>query len=257
MVTVLAVASLVYESAAASAALLGQLSTVIGDQAVAVLSHAISSAESSQQASKYALISLGVTLVGAGAITSELAAAFKQLLGTPTKPTASTREDTIWSSAWAIVRLRLLTVAIVIGIAFLLFVSLAIDGALSYAATKLPDFWIGSIALSVMSFAASVVLVATLFALLMGLLSPSNVSRQSIIVGSVFGSLLFAFGKTMFALYVSRVATESAFGAAAALAVLLLWLYFSSGALLFAVELAKHHHAKAPSKHVSSNPYAI
>jgi membrane protein len=136
------------------------------------------------------------------------------------------------------VRVRLVSFGLVLGVAFLLIVSLVLDTAIQAAGMWLfgnsPFVILGDIT----QLAAGLLILSVAFGALMKFLPDAPVEWRDAMVGGLVSALLFSAGKKLFALYLTHAGTASAFGAAGSLAVLLMWLYFSAAVLLLGAELS-------------------
>jgi membrane protein len=81
--------------------------------------------------------------------------------------------------------------------------------------------------------------VVLLFVGLMRIGSGPKPPLRCLLFGAAVGALLFTVGKQLLALYLTRAAVVSAYGAAGSLVVFLMWMYFSSAVLLFAASCAR------------------
>lgn len=72
----------------------------------------------------------------------------------------------------------------------------------------------------------------------MHLLSDAHPPWHDVFIGAAVGALLFSAGKRLFGLYLARAGTADAFGAAGSLAVVLMWLYYSSSVFLFGAQIS-------------------
>jgi len=128
--------------------------------------------------------------------------------------------------------------------AFLLLVSLVLSTAIkmlaTWASALLP---LGSgLLLQLINEAVSFGVVVLLFVGLMRIGSGPKPPLRCLLFGAAVGALLFTVGKQLLALYLTRAAVVSAYGAAGSLVVFLMWMYFSSAVLLFAASCARALH---------------
>jgi membrane protein len=139
---------------------------------------------------------------------------------------------------------RLLSLGMVLAIAFLLLVSLALTSALSAAGDALLGGFPKAVGL-VLNFALSFAIITLLFAAMYKVLPDAKVEWRDVRVGAVATSLLFVVGKFIIGQYVGHSNPGNAFGAAGALAVLLVWIYYAAVILLLGAEFtqqwAKQH----------------
>ena len=132
---------------------------------------------------------------------------------------------------------RLLSFGMILGIAFLLIVSLVVSAAISAIGQRyspLPEP-----ALHVVNAVVSLVVVTVLFAAIFKFLPDTHVRWQNAWVGAITTSLLFVVGKLLIGLYLGRSQPGNAYGAASALAVILVWIYYSGMIVLFGAELTQ------------------
>jgi membrane protein len=139
------------------------------------------------------------------------------------------------------VRDRLLSFALVMGSSFLVLVSLAVSAALAAVHRFLPpsttpgDTHVWQVINGLVSFAFCTLL----FALIYKILPDVRIAWRDVWVGAAVTALLFTAGKYLLSLYLGQGSTTSAFGAAASLVIILLWVYYSAQILLFGAEFTR------------------
>jgi len=241
LVMVIAVAGWVFGPEAARGQLFHQVNGLIGDQAAAGVQSIVENAHRSGGTGIAAIISFVLLAVGASATFSSL----------------NTALNIVWpltgeqrSSVMAMVRVRLVSFGLVLGVAFLLIVSLVLDTAIQAVGMWLwgdsPFVIIGDIVQLVVGLA----ILTAAFGALLKFLPDAPVDWRDALVGGLVAALLFSAGKKLFAFYLTHAGTASAFGAAGSLAVLLMWLYFSAAVLLLGAEFsaarARMHDPRGP-----------
>jgi membrane protein len=141
---------------------------------------------------------------------------------------------------------RILSLAMIIGVAFLLVVSLAVTAVISAAGTALT--FIPESLLQSVNFVLSFAVLTLLFATIFKILPDAVIQWRDVWVGAVTTSLLFVVGKFVIGLYLGRSSPGDAYGAASALAVILVWIYYAGMIVLFGAEFtqawAKHRGAE-------------
>lgn len=152
---------------------------------------------------------------------------------------------------------RILSFALVLAIGFLLLVSLAISSALA----SLQPYWSAMVTTSLVStidFSIAIVVFTALFSMLLKWLPNVSIAWKDVLIGAFTTAVLFNVGRLAIGLYLGRVATASAYAAAASLMVLLLWLYYSAQIFLFGAELtrayAKHRSSQVRSRAMAMRP---
>jgi membrane protein len=229
LVMVIAVAGWVFGPEAARGQLFHQVNGLLGDQAASGVQSIVENAHRSGGTGIAAIISFVLLAVGASATFSSLNTALNLVW-----PMTGDQRNSIMT----MVRVRLVSFGLVLGVAFLLIVSLVLDTALQAAGMWLfgnsPFVIIGD----VVQLAAGIVILTVAFGALLKFLPDAPVEWRDALVGGIVAALLFSAGKKLFAVYLTHAGTASAFGAAGSLAVLLMWLYFSAAVLLLGAEFS-------------------
>jgi len=248
LLLVVAVAGLALGREAAEGKIVEQLSGLIGREAGATIQSMI--AKSDQKGGGILATAIGlVTLVaGATGVLIELQDALNTVWKVIPKPGRGIK---------GIIRDRLLSFGIVLGFGFLLLVSLVLS-----AAVAMLDSWIGGfipgwvIAGYILSYGLSVGLVALVLAAIFKILPDVKISWGDVWVGALVTSVLFHLGKFGISTYIGKASVGSTFGAAGSLAVLLVWIYYSSQIVLFGAEFTRVY-ANAYGSHVVPDENAI
>ena len=145
---------------------------------------------------------------------------------------------------------RFLSFAMVLGVGFLLLVSLVVDAALAsigkFAEARLPG---GETVWQILQLVVSFGVITVLFALIFRFLPDVRVEWHDVWFGAAFTAFLFVLGKFGLGLWLGKGSVGSAYGAAGSLVVLLLWIYWSANILFFGAECtqvyARTHGSKA------------
>ncbi|MDT8839121.1 YihY/virulence factor BrkB family protein [Paraburkholderia fungorum] len=230
LVMVIAVAGWFFGAEAARGELFNHIHGLLGDQAAAGVQTIVENAHHSGSAGGIAaIISFTMLAIGASATFSSLNSALN-LVWPYTGPRSS--------SVIALVRVRLISFGLVLGVAFLLIVSLVLDTVITFIGKWLwgdsPYVVIGNL----LQLGVGLLVLAFAFAGLLKFLPDAKVRWRDAFVGGVVAAVLFSAGKKLFALYIAHAGMASSFGAAGSLAVLLMWLYFSAAVLLLGAEFS-------------------
>ena len=97
----------------------------------------------------------------------------------------------------------------------------------------------GQVILTVLNVIVSLVLISFLFAAIYKVLPDRNLEWGDVVVGAIVTGVLFTIGKSLISWYIGSSAVASSFGAAGALIVLLLWVYYSAQIFLLGAEFTK------------------
>jgi membrane protein len=227
---VVAVAGLVFERTAVEQKLVAEMRDLIGAAGAEVTQSVLRSAHNAEQEAWSLAIGLVILLVGATTV-------FAQLQGTLNR-IWRVDESAGASVIWGFLKERLLSIAMVLAIGFLLLVSLVISAALSAVtdsargiigegyATVIGANWLGSLLVTTL-----------LFALIFKVLPDTDVAWDDVWFGAVTTSVLFTLGKQIIGLYLGRASVGSAYGAAGSLVVMTVWVFYASLILFFGAEL--------------------
>jgi membrane protein len=170
--------------------------------------------------------------------------------------------DKIWdvqprpgSGIWGFVKIRMLSFGMVLGIGFLLLVSLVVTTAVTavsaWALGLLPG---AKVLVEALTFVVSLGLITLLFAMIFKVLPDVEIAWRDVWIGAASTALLFTLGKFLFGLYLAKSSVASTYGAAGSLVIVLLWIYYSAQILFLGAELtqvyATHYGSNIrPSKH--------
>ncbi len=140
---------------------------------------------------------------------------------------------------------RLVSFGMVLGIGFLLLVSLVLSSALSLVTQSLADRLPAmGIVWQVVDHLVSLAVFTGLFAAIFKLMPDVKVGWADVWRGALLTAVLFTIGKVVLTLYLGHVAPGSAYGAAGSVIVFLLWVYYSSLILFFGAEFAQVYTAR-------------
>lgn len=211
--------------------LVDQIGSLVGPQGAAAIEHALSSARQPGQGIVATLVGFAVLLFGATGVFGELQESFALVWSDGHEPPTPSWRHTA--------SLRLRGVAYILAFGFLLLVSLVVSTVLSLFSGWAGDFFALEAMVRVLNELASFGLCAALFVALMRLSGGRKPGMRFLVLGGVVGAILFTFGRQLLTYYLSTAAVVSAYGAAGSLVVLLMWMYFSAGVLLFSAGCAK------------------
>jgi membrane protein len=208
-----------------------QLETFLGPQTTDVVISAIQNVHQSDAGTTATIVGIVALVIGATGVFTELQDSMNTIWEVKPKPRRYFTE---------ILRSRALSFAMVLGICFLLLVSLllsAIISALSaYVSYLLPgtDFiW------RIVDVLLGFTLTTLLFALIYKVLPDVHISWSDVWIGAASTAVLFTIGKVLIGLYLGRSTIASAYGAAGSILVVLAWVYYSSQILFLGAEFTQ------------------
>jgi membrane protein len=152
------------------------------------------------------------------------------------------------------VRVRLLSLALVLGFGFLLLVSLIIDAGLTALGAYLESGFSGAATiLQILNGVVGFAIAVLLFAMIFKILPDVPLTLRDVWMGALVTGALFTGGKVLIGWYLGTSQVASSYGAAASLVTILLWIYYSSLILLFGAEFTKAY-AESRGSHAASRP---
>jgi membrane protein len=232
LVIVLWLVGFVVDAAVATEELRSQLIGLAGPTAADAIDAILKHTQREARSLTAIAIALPVLLIGATTAFSELKESLDEIWGV--QPESQ-------KGIWGLLRTRLMSFGMILVIAFLLLVSLLVNAFVVLASRQLAQ-WIGlsgAVALQILSTALAILIVAVIFAAIYKLLPAIRLRWRDVGRASLVTTLLFMAGQIAIGMYLGNSATASAFGAAGSLAVLMLWIYYSSAVFLLGAELNK------------------
>jgi membrane protein len=249
LMIVVAVLSMVFGDEAARGQIVEQFSGLLGSQGAAAIESVLSSSRGTGSGVTATIIGAVVLLVGASGVFGELQAALDTIWNVKPQPGQSLKR---------LIRERFFSFSMVMGVAFLLLVSLVVTAALSamgkfFGATfgLLPVVW------QIVNLVVSFGVTTAIFALIFNVVPDVRIPWRDVWVGALFTAGLFTLGKFLIGLYLGRSTAASAYGAAGSLIAILIWVYYSAQILFLGAELtqayAKQHGSRiVPIRHPMS-----
>lgn len=228
LLIVISVAGLAFGEEAARGEIFGQIAGLVGERSARTIEAMLDALNRPDAGIAGTAVGLVVLLIGATSVFAELQDAMDRIWRAPTRPE---------SGLWALLRARLLSLGMVLGIGFLLIVSLILSAALA-AFGKWWGPWLGDwVRLAdMLNFALSFAFLSAVFAMIYKWMPRARVTWRDVAVGALITALLFTLGKSLIGLYIGRSGVASPFGAAGSLVVLLVWVYWSAQIFLLGAE---------------------
>jgi len=232
LLLVISIAGLAFGREAAEGRMFGTLAGLVGADTSRLIQAAVTKAHESRSGGILGTIAgIAILLAGATGVVIELQGAINTVWKVEPKP---------HRGIWGVVRTRLLSVAMILSLGFLLLVSLVVSAALTAMSGWLRGV-VGDIAIVSWFIDAAVALavISTLIALIYKILPDAEVAWRDVWVGAIATAVLFMIGKYLIGLYVGKASVGSAFGAAGSMAVLLVWIYYSAQIVLLGAEFTR------------------
>ncbi|MDQ9169399.1 YihY/virulence factor BrkB family protein [Oxalobacteraceae bacterium R-40] len=248
LLIVISAAGLVFGEEAARGEIFAQLQELMGEQGAGAVQGLLESVNKPAENFTAMLIGSALLLVGATTVFGELQDALDRIWRAPKRNK---------SGIWNLLRARLLSFGMIMGVGFLLMVSLVVSAGLAAVGkllgTSLAD-WV--ILASVINFLLGFAFTTVVFAMIYKTMPRARVDWTDVWIGAAVTSLLFAVGKLLIGLYIGKSGVTSAFGAAGSLVVVLVWVYYSAQIFLMGAEFTWAYAVTFGSRKEESMPSA-
>lgn len=226
----IAVVGLLFGEEAARGQISAEIGRLVGPSAGEAIQALVANARTPSAGLESSLIGLVVLLFGASGVFGELQSALNQIWNVKSPPGRGVR---------GFLRDRFLSFTMVMGVAFLLIVSLVVSAALTLVTSRYSSLISWPVLWQALNVGVSLAVSTGLFAVIFKVVPDAKIAWRDVWVGAFVTALCFTLGKGVLGWYVGRHATVSPFGAAGALVALIIWVYYSAQILFFGAELAQ------------------
>ena len=224
-----------------------EMSGIVGEAGGDAIDMVMQSSEANPRAGTVAgLISLGVLLFSATTVFAQLQMSLNRIWNVKANSGVS-------AGVWHWLRKRVLSLGMVIAIAFLLIISMVADMIVSMLIGPIIEqagVW------QVLSITVSLCIFTLLFAVMFKYLPDVEITWSTVWVGAAVTAVLFTLGKFLIGLYLGHGGVGSAYGAAGSVIALLVWVYFTSLAVLYGAEVTQVY-ARRTGKRITPSDRAV
>jgi membrane protein len=265
LIIAISLAGMLIGADAAQAHLLDQMRALLGDTGAAAVRTLLDSATFRHRSGFAAAVGLVTLLVGATSVFGELQEAMHRIWSMPAKNTTTkiaapkpTAAKPKAGGVWRFVRTRVLSFGLILGVGFLLLVSLIVSAALAAFGSWLGSFLPGwRVVLTLLDISLSFGMATLMFTMIFKYVPGEKIPWGDVWIGGAVTAGLFTVGKTAIGLYLGRNAFTSAYGAAGSFVVLLLWVYYSAQIFLLGAEFTRIYAYEHGSRCVRPDPIAV
>jgi membrane protein len=248
LVVAIAVAGFFFGQQAAEGQIVWQIEGLVGHDSATAIQHVIESARRPFTGSLAAALSIGLLIFTATTVVAELRDTLNTIWEVPMPELQGLK------SILTFVRERFFSFALVLGVGFLLLVSLVIHAALAAAGAALTGHirmpgWLAQAG----STLAFIVVAAILFSLIYKILPDIDLEWRDVLLGGLVTSVLFNAGKALVGMYLGKTSLASSYGAAGSIVVCLFWVYYSSLVFFLGAEFTQvyaNRYGSAPTLRV-------
>jgi membrane protein len=229
LLIVISTAGLVFGEEAVRGEIFGQLQGLMGDQGAKAVQGLLESVSEPKEGVAGTVIGTILLLIGATTVFGELQDAFDRIWRAPGRDKNG--------GLWRLIKSRLLSFGIILGIGFLLMVSLVFSAAIAALGKWWGPFFANlELIATVVNFLVSFALMTAVFAMLYKFMPRVKIHWRDVWAGATVTALLFTVGKILIGIYIGKSAISSGFGAAGSLVVVLVWVYYSAQIFLLGAE---------------------
>jgi membrane protein len=215
-----------------------QLASLVGQSTAEMIQKAAEASQEEDRTGWKAALGVGLLLFGATTVFAQLQDSLNKIWGVRAKPN---------ERGWLILLIqRLLSLAMVLTVGFLLLVSLILTTVLTSVLGRFGTGWSKSaLLLQGTDFAVGLVVITLLFAMIFKIMPDVRLRWRDVWVGALVTAVLFTVGRHLIALYLGRSTVASIYGTAGSLVALLMWVYFSCAILFYGAEFTRaYRHEK-------------
>jgi membrane protein len=209
-----------------------QLKGLVGSEAAMQVQTIIQNIHNTESSTTGAIVGIIILFIGATGVFTEMQDSINYIWSVKAKPKRSWVKYLIN---------RLLSFSLIIGMAFLLLVSLVVNAILNllsdYLMTLLPLYTVQLF--FVINTFIILLVISGLFTVIFKILPDAIIEWRDAIIGSVFTALLFLLGKFLINYYIGKANLGITYGAAASIVIILVWVYYSALILFFGAEFTK------------------
>lgn len=236
LLLIISLAGVFFGKDAIEGTVFSELNGLVGNEAAAQVQKIIRNMELSGDTNLSLVIGAVTLIIGATTVFGEIQDSINMIWKVKAKP----------KKGWVkLIKDRLLSGSLILGLGFLLIVSLVVNGALSVFNEMLKQ-WLPDVSViffSILSLLVNIVVLSLIFAVIYKVLPDAKIKWKDVRAGAIFTTLLFLLGRYAIGLYITSSGTASTYGAAGSLIVILLWVYYSAAILFISAEFTRTYAA--------------
>ncbi|MES2701899.1 MAG: YihY/virulence factor BrkB family protein [Bacteroidota bacterium] len=232
LLVIITLLSFFYERSLVTEQVFHQLSTMIGSAGAVQLKAILENIDKQHNPTIFGVVGVIILLFGATGIFTEIQGSINYIWSIRAKP----------EKGWLkYLSDRLLSFSLIIGIGFLMLVTLMINLLMDMLTTRMNTFFGGDNILLVkgINIVLLFAVVTFLFAVIYKVLPDARIAWRDALTGATCTGLLFLGGKFLISYYIASAKTTETYGAAASIIILLTWVFFSALILYFGAEFTK------------------
>lgn len=249
LLLMMSLASIFYGQEAIQGKVFGEMKGLIGASAAAQVQEIIKNIQFSGKTNFALIISIFTLLIGATSVFIEIQDSLNMIWKLKAKP----------KKGWlAFLKNRLLSSSLIISLGFLMIVSLIVNGAVQLFMDFIGRYLgeMTEILLLIINLLITFIVIIVLFGIIFKFLPDAKIKWKHVRAGAIFTAILFMIGRYVIGIYIEQTATESTYGAAGSIIVLLVWIYYSAVILYIGAEFTQVY-TEAHGAHIEPASYAV
>jgi len=234
LLLVISLAGVIFGQQASEGRIFEEINGLIGNQAASQVQQIIRNLQISGKSTISAVIGAVTLVIGATSVFGEIQDSINMIWRVKAKP----------KKGWLkLLKDRLLSGSIIVGLGFLLIVSLIINGALVALNDILKSYFpeLTILLLNIANIVISFLVITVLFGVIFKVLPDAKIAWKDVRAGAFFTAVLFLIGRYLIGIYIETTAAGSPYGAAGSIIVILLWIYYTAAILYFGAEYTREY----------------
>jgi membrane protein len=248
LILIISLAGIFFGPDAATHRLYPQIAGYVGTKAALQIEEILKSLQLSGKSGITVVIGVIVLFVGASGIFLEIQDSLNIIWRVRAKP----------KRGWLkLIQNRFLSFSLIIGLGFLLLVSLIINVIVTALNTWIERFLvIAKLVINVINLGVTFIIISALFAIIFKFLPDVKIRWKDVRSGAFFTAVLFMIGQYVINLYIQYTAQSSAYGAAGSILVIMIWIYYTATILYIGAEFTQVY-AEAIGCRIEPADYAV
>lgn len=226
-----------------------EINGLIGNEAAAQVQEIIKNMELSGKTNIAVIIGAITLIIGATSVFGEIQDSINIIWRVKAKP----------KRGWVkLLKDRLLSSSLIVGLGFLLVVSLMVNGVLLALSDLLKSYFpeVTIFIFHVINIIVSFAVITLLFGVVFKVLPDAKIAWKHVRIGAFFTACLFLLGRLLIGIYIEKSSAGSAYGAAGSLIVILVWVYYTAAILYFGAEFTRVY-AEYSGARIEPADYAV
>jgi membrane protein len=226
LIVIISLAGIFFGRQAVEGSVYHQISGLVGSETALQIQNIIANTQESNHSKLGGLIGMVILIIGASGVFSEIQSSINYLWSIP-----APRKKAFLIAIFR----RLISFSLLIGVSFLLMVSLMANALLDVLSVRLKGLFTDSL-LNLFNFVnigLILLVISSMFMLIFKILPNSSISWKYAFLGALATSILFLIGKFIIGFYLGHSKIGATYGTTASIVILMLWIYYSSIILYF------------------------